>query len=269
MPPTANEQQAVGGRPWRPPPPARLLVEGVRASAELSAMGATLPILRRAPRGDGHPVLVLPGFTASDRSTRPLRWFLRDRGYFVHGWRLGTNLGPTDRILTGMRARMEKLAAEHGRPVSIVGWSLGGIYAREIARADPAAVRQVITLGSPFRLTVGDGASNAAPLFRALGGLHSTDVRELRGVPEEDRPPLQVPATAIYTRTDGVVAWPSCVESPGPRRESIEVRGSHSGLGFNPAVLLAVADRLAQPEGSWRPFEPTGRWRRLGGVRVS
>jgi pimeloyl-ACP methyl ester carboxylesterase len=201
-------------------------------------MGALIPLLRRAPRGDGHPVLVLPGLGAGDRSTTPLRWFLRDRGYFVHGWRLGTNLGPTDEITRGMRALVERLSDQHGQLISVIGWSMGGIYAREIARRTPHVLRQVVTLGSPFRMA-------------RFGG------------------PLQVPATSVYSRSDGVVDWEQCKEPPGPRRESIEVRGSHTGLGHNPAVMLLIADRLAQPEGTWTPFEPTSRWRRLGGVVTS
>jgi pimeloyl-ACP methyl ester carboxylesterase len=253
---------------WRRPPTSALALEGVRAAGELSAMGALIPLLRRAPTGDGHPVLVLPGFTAGDRSTVPLRWFLRDRGYFTHGWRLGRNLGPTDRIIDGMRARVEALLDQHGQRITIVGWSLGGIYAREIARGAPDAVRQVITLGSPFRLTGRRGASNAEPLFKLVSPLMQ-DAPPEQMVPEDRRPRLPVPATAVYTRTDGVVPWQSCVESDGPRRESIEVRGSHSGLGHNPAVLLTIADRLAQRDGTWSPFTPTSTWRRLGGVGTS
>ena len=136
--------------------------------------------------------------------------------------------------------------------VSLVGWSLGGIYARELARLHPEAVRQVITLGSPFRLRDGDRSSAtflASRLARRFVPM-SPDV----GLPEDERAPLTVPATNIYTRTDGVVRWHVCVDSEGPARENIEVRGSHSGLGYNPAVLLAIADRLGQREGEWEPF---------------
>src|SRR5918998_641019 len=129
----------------------RVLLES-RAVLEFGAFAASAPALQLAPKGDGHPVLVLPGLAASDESTRPLRWFLRSRGYHTHGWRLGRNTGPSDRIRKGLRDRVRGIADQHGRPISLVGWSLGGIYAREIARLAPDAVRQVITLGSPFRL---------------------------------------------------------------------------------------------------------------------
>jgi pimeloyl-ACP methyl ester carboxylesterase len=214
------------------------------------------PLLRRSHRGDEHPVLVLPGFTADDRSTGPLRQVLRDQGYRVHGWRLGRNLGPTPKVVEGLLERLDELHGRHGRPVSLIGWSLGGIYAREMARKLPVMVRQVITLGSPFRMS-GKDRSAVSALFERLRSGHAPDLPER--VPESTRPPLPVPATAVYTRTDGIVQWWQCLESVGPMRENIEVRGSHSGLGHNPAVIYAVSDRLAQPEDRWRPFCPP-RW---------
>lgn len=212
------------------PSAALMAAELPRAALELGATGALLPLLRRAPKGDGHPVLVLPGFLAGDGSTGLLRWFLRDRGYEVAAWGLGRNLGPNDRVMRGLRRRMAELVEQHdGRPVSLVGWSLGGMYAREIARQASGRVRSVVTLGSPFR----------------LGG---------EPPPEGELPQPKVPVTAIYSRSDGVAPWRSCVDDRGAGRESIEVLGSHVGLGHNPAVLLIVADRLAQPEGTWEPF---------------
>lgn len=122
----------------------------------------------------------------------------------------------------------------------------------------------MITLGSPFRLRR-SGASNATPLFRGLAPTHSDRV-PARRPREEDRPSLAKPATAVYTKSDAVVPWSTCVETPGDGRDSVEVRGSHSGLGRNPAVLWVVADRLAQPLGEWEPFQPSAMWRRMGGV---
>jgi pimeloyl-ACP methyl ester carboxylesterase len=204
----------------------------------MAAFAASVgPLLVRAPRGDGHRVLVLPGFTADDLSTRPLRWFLRRLGYRPAGWRLGRNLGPSERILDGLLERFESVASEDG-PVSIVGWSLGGVYARELARHQPEHVRQVITLGSPLRLAGGTPLSRLRPGHRP-----------------RTSGPLPVPSTAVYSRSDGVVHWRSAMEPDGPRRESIEVRGSHCGLGHNPRVLQIVADRLAQPAGTWAPYE--------------
>jgi pimeloyl-ACP methyl ester carboxylesterase len=226
-----------------------------RALFELGAFMAASPLLRVVGRGDRHPVLVLPGFTASDSSTVPLRWFLRSHGYWVHGWSLGTNVGPTRRIVQGIDDRLIELHTRHGRTVSLIGWSLGGIYARELARRHPEAVRQVITLGSPFQLKQGD-KSAATALWDRLSPTFQDEFLDTVLRPDDGKVELQVPATAIYSRGDGVVRWYTCIERRGPQRENIEVQGSHSGLGFNPAVLVAVADRLALPEGSWRPFKP-------------
>ncbi|MGI8937365.1 MAG: esterase/lipase family protein [Iamia sp.] len=242
----------------RDAPPLWLTAMETRAVVERTTIPAVEPWLRRVRQGDGHPVLVLPGFTADDRSTGPLRSILRSQGYWVHGWRLGANLGPTPHIVDGLAARFAALHERHGgQPVSLIGWSLGGIFARELARLAPDQVRQVITLGSPFRIT--EGAKSAVSgLYDSLRPLHTERVPL---PPESDRPPLEVPATAIYTRTDGIVRWWQCLESEGPRRESIAVLGSHSGLGFNPAAIYAVSDRLAQPVNDWQPFTPP-RWAR-------
>ncbi len=226
-----------------------------RALFEFSAFMAASPVLRALGRGDRHPVLVLPGFTADDRSTVPLRWFLRGQGYWTHGWHLGSNLGPTKRVLHGLEDRLDEVVERHQRTMTIIGWSLGGIYARALARQRPEAVRQVITLGSPFRMVEGDH-SGAEGLWKAMEHRFSRADLDALYQQEDTKPTLAMPSTAIYTRTDGVVKWYTCIERVGDQRENIEVRGSHSGLGWNPAVLVALGDRLALPEGQWRPFRP-------------
>lgn len=224
---------------------------------EAAALFATRPVLRRVGRGDDHPVLVLPGFVASDRSTEVLRSILRAQGFHAHGWRLGRNLGPTADVVAGLGDRLDELADRHGRRVSLVGWSLGGVYARQLARARPDRVRLVITMGSPYRMRPGDASSGSGVqrLWRRVEHRH-VPPGPLRSVPEEARPTLEVPATSIYTRDDGVVRWQYCIDRVGPRSENVEVRGSHVGLGVNPAVVAVVLDRLSQPEGSWEPFRP-------------
>ena len=243
---------------YRRPNPAVLALEAPRAIGELGALAASALVLRTLPKGDGHPVLVLPGFTASDTSTRALRRTLRGWGYHAPGWRLGRNLGPTDQVLDGLEERIAQLAERHEQPMSIIGWSLGGIYAREAARQRPDLVRGVITLGSPVRLSVSHD-SNAARLYERLSARHSyrDDVRHR--IPEAERPPLPVPCTNVFSRTDGVVDWRSCLDEPGEQRENIEVYGSHCGLGHNPVVLAILADRLALRPGRWKPFG----WHRL------
>jgi pimeloyl-ACP methyl ester carboxylesterase len=234
------------------PPSRQLLLLELRALGELAAFFSMIPLLRLAPTGDGHPVLVLPGLTASDVSTRPLRAFLRDRGYRAHGWKLGRNLGPRPGVEANIQARLAELHERYGRKVSVIGWSLGGVFAREIARRAPDHVRQVITLGSPF---AGEPrASNAWRVYEAASGRRSDDWPERMRM----REPPPVPATAIFSRSDGIVAWQGCLERESPSSENIEVEGSHSGLGHNPVVLYAIADRLAQPEGEWRRFERGG-----------
>jgi hypothetical protein len=231
-----------------------------RAMFEMGAFLAASPLLRIIGRGDRHPVLVLPGFTADDRSTAPLRWFLRSQGYWTHGWHLGSNYGPTQRIIQGLDERILEIYDRHERKVTVIGWSLGGLYARMLARRQPDSVRQVITLASPFRMVEGDH-SNADRVWRSLQYRFPREILEDLYRDEDSKPPLVVPSTAIYSRTDGVVQWYTCIERAGDQRENIEVRGSHSGLGWNPAVLMAIADRLAQPEGTWRPFRaPIGSW---------
>src|ERR1700746_201697 len=132
-------------------PPSRLLLAlEPRAIWELQAFLAAYPLLQRAPRGDGHPVLVLPGLAASDVSTRPLRTYLRAQGYSAHGWKQGSNHGPRAGVEATIDARLAELAQRHSRKVSLIGWSLGGVFAREAARRSSDLVRQVITLGRPF-----------------------------------------------------------------------------------------------------------------------
>ncbi|HEX9259553.1 MAG TPA: alpha/beta fold hydrolase [Acidimicrobiales bacterium] len=244
-----------------PSPPAWLTILEQRALFELGAFLAASPALRLIGRGDRHPVLVLPGFTASDTSTVPLRWMLRSQGYWVHSWNLGRNLGPTQQVVDGLDQRMIELYNRHQRPITIIGWSLGGIYARWLARRHPKMVRQVVTLGSPYQMQMGD-SSRASPLVERLIHSFSDEFFDTYVLPEAHRPPIGVPVTSIYSKQDGVVAWYTCIDKPGPQRENIEVRGTHTGLGFNPAVLVAIADRLAQREGHWKPFRsPPG----LGG----
>jgi pimeloyl-ACP methyl ester carboxylesterase len=237
--------------PTKPPSRELLLLE-IRALGELGTFFTTYPLLRLAPRGDGHPVLVLPGLAASDVSTRPLRRYLKDQGYSAHGWKLGPNHGPRPGAEAKMQERLAELYQRHGRPVSVIGWSLGGIFAREMARRAPEQVRCVITLGSPF--AGAPKASNAWKLYERASQ------RKVEDWPERERmkTPPPVPSTAIYSRSDGIVAWQGCREREGPTSENIEVEGSHCGLGHNPAVLYAIADRLAQAEGAWRHFERSG-----------
>ncbi len=230
------------------------LREALALPVEAAAFAACLPLVAAARSGDEHPVLFLPGFTAGDVSTVPLRTVVREHGYWVHAWRLGRNIGPTRRAVAGMRKRIAELHDTHGRRVTLIGQSLGGIYARLLARERPELIRQVITLGSPYRMVAGD-RSTANPLWERVEHLHVNDL-PLDSVGEADRPPLLVPATSIYSRVDGVASWHTCIDIVRREAENIEVRSTHIGMGVHPAVIVAVLDRLAQREGQWHPFEP-------------
>ncbi|HEY2448947.1 MAG TPA: alpha/beta hydrolase [Mycobacterium sp.] len=236
----------------RPPPAVLTLLEGPRAMAEYISFAAIARLLSAGRAGHGRPVLVLPGLLADDRSTRPLRRVLNAAGYTAYGWRLGTNIGPTRRIISGMDAVLGEITDMHGEPASVIGWSLGGMLAYDLARRHPGAVDRLITLGSP---------------------LYSTDPRQSRGslfydeyaaahLPEYARDSwrlprtLTVPATSIFSKTDGVVRWQTCLHPPGPLRENIEVYSSHCGLGFHPAAGYAILDRLAAAADAWPKFVP-------------
>ena len=250
---------ATAAAPGDISPPSALLAltELPRALVELGSLPFALPILGTAPRGDGHPVLVLPGFIANDVSTAVLRRYLKRLGYDAHAWELGRNLGPRSIGREGekLEARLHAIHANTGQKVSLVGWSLGGVMARLLARRAPDAVRQVITLGSPFAGS--PRATNVWRVYQLLTG-HRIDDAHTRAHLEEVAAPPPVPTTAIYSREDGIVAWQACREAGAPDTENIEVHGSHIGLGINPTVLYAVADRLAQSPEHWRPFDRSG-----------
>ena len=228
-----------------------LPLEWPRALAEASSLpAAAWPLLQSAPRGDGHPVLVLPGYWAGDGSTFVLRRYLRALGYRTYCWGLGRNLGLEDGVRGRLLGRLEALHERNERPVSLVGWSLGGVYARELAKLAPARVRQVVTLGSPFGMgRRRDGGWLHSMVFG--GGFTRDPAARIA-----DPPP--VPVTAIVSRSDAIAGFGACLEAPGERAENVEVLGSHIGLGVNPLVLFAIADRLAQAEGAWKNFDRSG-----------
>jgi pimeloyl-ACP methyl ester carboxylesterase len=223
--------------------------EAPRAARELGSFMFSRRRFLGSAKGDGRPVLVLPGFIGTDASTLALRRLLRSLGYHVHAWRLGRNLGPTDRVIDGLGERVRALLREHGQPLTLIGHSLGGVYSRELARAAPDAVRQVITLGSPVRRPVGESTA-VGPLFQALSPMHSD--RAKGADPGRLLSPIPVPLTAVFTRTDGVVPWRICLLEQGPKVEMIEVQGSHSGLIHNQAAVAVIVDRLSQDR--WEPY---------------
>ncbi|MEM1051191.1 MAG: alpha/beta hydrolase [Pseudomonadota bacterium] len=234
------------------PSPIWTLTEG-RALFEFGAFLATRPLLGALPKGDGHAVMVLPGFMASNSSTGPLRRLLCSLGYDAHGWDSGRNIRVDNALIKRLREQLLDLFESSGRRVSLVGWSLGGVIARELAKLHPEKVRLVVSLGSP--ITNDRNVSNARRLFEMLNGGEPEVLRDGRFQALGEAPP--VPTTSILTKTDGVVHWRGSVQDEGEHpSENIVVHASHLGLGVNPSVMIAIADRLAQDEGEWVPFAP-------------
>jgi pimeloyl-ACP methyl ester carboxylesterase len=245
-PPAAEQRLRAPGLFW-------MLAEA-RCLLELNSSLMLSPLLMRAPKGDGHPVLALPGFLASDLSMAPMRRYLKALGYDAHAWNMGRNLGSVSSKRGALRDLVTRIHETTGRKVSVVGWSLGGVYARDLALQMPGMVRSVITLGSPFANDI--RATNATRLYELLSGEGIDDIPEIRQAIAGDLP---VPATSIYSRTDGIVNWKTSLLRPSATAENIEVHlASHTGLGVNPAALWAVADRLAQAEGEFVHFDRSG-----------
>jgi pimeloyl-ACP methyl ester carboxylesterase len=238
-----------------------LYAEAPRALAELATLLPAAPYLALSPRGDGHPVLVLPGLGGGDGSTLVMRRFLAAQGHAAAPWALGRNLGPAmDDLGPRLAERLEAVwRSGGGRKVSLVGWSLGGVYARLLAQRFPERVRQVITLGSPIGGL--PRSSSAYRVIRQMPGVRIDRDQALRLRALAGEPLPDVPSTAAYSRTDGIVPWQIARQASSPLAENVEVYGSHIGLGFNPSALYLLAERLAQRDGAWQPFD-RGGWRR-------
>ena len=187
--------------------------------------------------GEGHVVLVIPGFLTPDINTFPLRRFLTNCGYRAFGWGMNVNFGPTARLLAGLERQFQECRAIAGAPISVIGVSLGGLFARNLAFEHPEDIRQVITLVSPFRLPT---ASTIEPLVRICAPFFSDEI-DIKRLAR----PLPVPSTSVFTREDGLVAWETC-RSEEPNGLSVEVKGKHVTICRNPATLRTVGRRLAE-----------------------
>lgn len=230
-------------------PDLRELLREARAPFEVAAFWLAPDRLAGLPRGDGHPVLFLPGFGMGDEALRPMARTIERLGYAVHGWDEGRNFGLRTAVAERLLVRVQDLHARHGQRVSLVGWSTGGLYARELARARPECVRRVISFGSPIRRHE-SGAALVSRARAAFEGLLAT-IGKASFEPSPDAPP--VPCTAIHSRSDGVVAWRAALETDAPHMENLEVDGSHLALGYNLEVLRRVAERLAIDPARSRP----------------
>jgi pimeloyl-ACP methyl ester carboxylesterase len=200
------------------------------------------------PAGDGHPVIVYPGLGADTAAVQPLVQCCVSLGYAAMDWGRGLNGGPggaLDDWLAELAADVQAIADDQQRRVSLIGWSLGGVFAREIARLAPGAVRQVITLGTPI---TGGGAhhTNVGWLYQAFNSQAPVADAALA---QRLGAPLPVPSTSIYSRSDGVVHWQACTsQDDDDEIDSVEVDASHLGLIWHPEVLAVVAERLSRPD---------------------
>jgi pimeloyl-ACP methyl ester carboxylesterase len=219
------------------PTPAGMTGE-LRTAVQVARLAAARRRLRRAPRGDGSPVVLVPGWKAPEASMAPLRTYLRSRGYDARHWGFGINRGQPERDAERMAQRLADVTAETGRPVALVGWSLGGVIAREAAREVPGFVEQVITYGTP---TIGGPTYTIGA--RSFGRRESARITALLEQSDRDRP-IQVPVTAIFTRRDRVVTWGACIDRASPQVHHLEVGSTHLGMGIDPDVWVAIAERL-------------------------
>ncbi len=250
--------QATLDTPFVPPPPISLaLTEMHRALGEAAGLAVSRRWLKRMPNGDGHGVMVLPGFMGDDGYNAPLRNYLTSLGYHVRGWEQGRNLGPRGDLLERIVEHIGALAEETEGKVTLIGHSLGGIYARELAKEVPDLIRQVISLGSPF----GEGRESASYPARLFSLLNPAEEITVDQYALAEPPP--VPTTAVFSRGDGVVNWrTSYQDGRHDHVQNVEVRGSHCGLTYNPTVWFLLAERLLQTREDWRPFD-RGSWRKL------
>ena len=223
-----------------PPGVVLRMLEG-RAAFEAGGLMLALPVLRlQAPRGEGEPVMVIPGFMSDDSATAVLRGFLRSIGYRSYAWKGGINRGKMLDHLPETTQRVEEIVEKTGQKIRLVGWSRGGIISREVARDRPDLVDRVITIGTPVK--GGMSVSSIANWVRRETGLHPDQINTI--LRDRNRRPITVPIRALYSRSDGVVAWKACIDDKNENVEHIEVRGSHTGMGANAEVFRLVPKLL-------------------------
>ena len=222
----------------RPPSGNKILKESLTV-LQLPRLALRTPsLILRGPKGTKQPALFLPGLKASDASNAPMRSYLQSRNFATYGWGLGTNNGDVEGQLPKVIARTEQLFERSAEPIALVGWSLGGLIAREVARERPELVSQVITYGTPV---VG------GPLYTSVSGVYSPEERRAiaERVAERNQVPIEVPITAMFSKRDGIVAWRACIDDFSPDVTMIEIGSTHVGMGIDPDVWQVVSERLA------------------------
>jgi pimeloyl-ACP methyl ester carboxylesterase len=251
----------------KPPALGYAIAELPRALFELVCLLPAHLFLKRAPRGDGHPVITLPGYRSDDTAMLALRRYLARWGYAPYPWGLGANLGIGYQRIDYEKRMLEKLESiveKHGEPATLIGWSQGGVIAREVTKQRPELVSQLIVLGSPLA-----DAPEATTLFRIFRRTSAEEItNELMSMMREVASPLpNVRCICIYSNSDGIVSADIAQDLVSPNVENIRVSSSHLGMAVNPVVLFIIADRLSQPEDDWKPFNTYTLDRLLGWSR--
>lgn len=227
-----------------------------RVALEMGGGKISKPALSRLlPAGDGHPVLVIPAFLAPNGLTAEMRDFLEGLGYDVRPWDVGINWGVRSDFLGALRQQFEAIYAETGKKISIIGWSLGGLYTRALANLYPEQTRQAITMGSPFYipdLEMHGINTVIGKMYHALNPIQDQIIDEAETLWQ---PSPDVPCTSIFTKGDGIVQWRYCVDHDSPTTQSLRIPGSHVGLTHNPLAWYLVGHRLAQTEDNWQRFD--------------
>jgi pimeloyl-ACP methyl ester carboxylesterase len=233
----------VYDRPPAAPAPERMgfpnLAAEWRIARETLRLPLALPRFAFAPRGQGQPVVLMPGFKAPQASMQPLRRLLRAKGYRAEHWGEGTNQGNVEFYVDRLKPRLNRLALAHDGPVALVGWSLGGVIAREIARECPELISTVVTYGSPV---VG------GPIYTAAARAYSADERARIEALTHERSvanPIVTPLAVIFSRRDTIVSWPACIDRTSTNATHYEVTSTHFSMGLDPAVWQIVLERLA------------------------
>ncbi len=234
-----------------------LLKDFFNSAAEYKELHQAKPSLHKnSPQGDGHPVLVIPGFTANDFFTAPLRHILQDKGYKPYKWKGGFNIGLKDKTTEHLARRLKEIYEENGnQKVSLIGHSLGGFYARTLAQEFPDMVRDVITVDTPFGIGM---KQDAAPAFVVSTILKLSEAKysiNNEGMSERLLTPPQMPTTSIFSKIDTVAGWQACLNPATPLSENIEIKATHIGSVWNKEAFVIILDRLAQPEGKWKPHK--------------
>ena len=220
--------------------------------AELLNVFSTWPILEGLPEAHGQPVMVIPGLTTGDISTVIIRSFLNSKNFSAYGWELGINLDYTQKLEDKLIDRVDEIAQKHGQKVALIGWSLGGITTRILAKHAPENISQVFSLGGPFTNLKGD--THVSWWGELVAGRKIEDFNQQWAEDAAAQPSM--PSTSIYSKTDGMVSWEYCVDwNTGPQTQNIEVLCNHLGFGFNPVVWMIIHDRLMQEEGKWELFD--------------